>query len=271
MKNSQIIIGTASWGSKINFNKALDIGNSIISMGLNHFDTAPNYGAGYSHYILNQLGKKKTILIDTKYGQDISLSTKEIAKKIYRFINLKSFKQSFRYIKFNNQERNNKNFWKIEKLEHALNLYSEDLNNCKIKTFYLHCPPYGILNSKYLERFFNLLNKKSILPGISGPNIKDLDLLVKNFPNIKLQFSIESFWDSKDKIINKIDNLSINSVFKKLKKDKISNIHIENEFWKSFIKIIDDNSNYKIVLGVNSYKSIEKLKKITLNFNNIIK
>ena len=210
-------------------------------------------------------------MIDTKYGQDISLSPKEIAKKIYRFINFKSFKQSFRYIKFNNQERNNKNFWKIEKLEHALNYISEDLNNCKIKTFYLHCPPYGILNSEYLEKFFNLLNKKSILPGISGPDIKDLDLLVKNFPNIKLQFSIESFWNSKDKIINKIDNLSINSIFKKLKKDKISDINIENEFWKSFIKILDDNSNYKIVLGVNSYKSIEKLKKITLNFNNIIK
>ena len=117
---------------------------------------------------------------------------------------------------------------------------------------------------------FALLNKKSILPGISGPDIKDLDLLVKNFPNIKLQFSIESFWDSKDKIIKKIDNLSINSIFKKFKKDKISNINIENEFWKSFIKILDDNNNYKIVLGVNSYKSIEKLKRITLNFNNIL-
>ena len=271
MKNSQIIIGTGSWGSKINFNKALDIGNSIISMGLNHFDTAPNYGAGYSHYILNQLGKKKTILIDTKYGQDISLSLKEITKKIYRFINFQSFKQSFRYINFNNQERNKNNFWKIEKLEHALNLYSEDLNNCKINTFYLHCPPYGILNSEYLEKFFNLLNKKNILPGISGPDIKDLDLLVKNFPNIKFQFPIESFWQSRDKIIYKIDNLNINGIFRKLKKDKISGINIENEFWKSFIKVIDDNGNYKIVLGVNSLKSIEKLKEIISSFNNIIK
>ena len=257
MKNSQIIIGTASWGSKINFNKSLDIGNSIISMGLNHFDTAPNYGAGYSHYILNQLGKRKTILIDTKYGQDISLSPKEIAKRIYRFINLKSFKQSFRNITFSNQERNNKNFWKIEKLEHALNSYSEELTHCEIKTFYLHSPPYGILNSEYLEIFFNILNKKSILSGISQPDIKDLDLLINNFPNIRLQFSLESFWNSKDKIINKINNLSINSIFKKLKENKISDINVENKFWKSFIEIIDNNNNYKIVLGVNSYKSVE--------------
>jgi len=270
VKKSQIIIGTASWGSKINFNKALEIGNSIVSIGLNHFDSAPNYGSGYSHHILNKLGKEKDIFVDTKYGQDIVLSSKEIAKRIYRFTNFKLFKQSFRYIKFNNQERNNKNFWKIEKLEQALNLYSKDLNNCKIKTFYLHCPPYGILNNEYLEKFFNLLNKKNILPAISEPDTKDLDLLVKNFPNIKLQFSIESFWDSKDKIIKKIDNLSINSIFKKLKQDRISDINIENKFWKGFIKILDDNNSYKIVLGVNSYKSIEELKRITLNFNNIL-
>ena len=29
-------------------------------------------------------------------------------------------------------------------------------------------------------------------------------------------------------------------------------INIENKFWKNFIKILDDNNNYKIVLGVNS-------------------
>ena len=271
MKNSQIIIGTASWGSKINFNKSIDIGNTIISMGLNHFDTAPNYGSGYSHYILNELGKRKTIIIDTKYGQNVNLSLKEITKRIYRFINLKSFKQSLRYIKFTNLERDNENFWKIEKLEHALNSFSKDLKHCEIKTFFLHSPPYKILNSQYLEKFTNFLNKKNILPGISQPDIKNLDLLIKDFPNIKLQFSIESFWNSKDKIINKISNLSINSIFKKLKKDKISDINIENNFWKSFIKILDDNNNCKIVLGVNSDKSVEKLRKIILNFNNILK
>ena len=43
------------------------------------------------------------------------------------------------------------------------------------------------------------------------------------------------------------------------------------EEWKSFIKILDDNNNYKIVLGVNSHKSVKKLKRIILNFSNIIK
>ena len=76
MKKSQIIIGTASWGSKINFSKSIDIGNKIISMGLNYFDTAPNYGGGYSHYILNRLAKSNDIFVDTKYGQNIGPTPK---------------------------------------------------------------------------------------------------------------------------------------------------------------------------------------------------
>ena len=271
MKKSQIIIGTSSWGSKINFNKSMDIGNNLALMGLNHFDTAPNYGSGYSHYILNELGKRKTVLIDTKYGQNINLSLKEITKRIYRFINLKSFQQSLKYIKFNKSERNNQNFWEIEKLEFALNSLSEDLKYCEIKAFYLHCPPYGVLNSRYLERFINFLNKKKIVPGISGPDIRDLELLIKNFPFIRLQFSIENFWNIREKIIKKIDNININSIFKKLNKDKISDMNIKKEFWKNFAKILDENNNYKVVLGINSYKSVEKLKSIVLNFNNIMK
>ena len=84
-------------------------------MGLNYFDTAPNYGGGYSHYILNRLAKSNNIFVDTKYGQNISLTPKEIAKRIYRFTNFKSFKQSFKYIRFNKIQRNNKNFWSIQK------------------------------------------------------------------------------------------------------------------------------------------------------------
>ena len=82
VKNSQIIIGTASWGSKINFNKSIDIGNKIISIGLNYFDTAPNYGGGYSHYILNKLAKIHNIFIDTKYGQNINFSVIESSENL---------------------------------------------------------------------------------------------------------------------------------------------------------------------------------------------
>ena len=270
MKKSQIIIGTASWGSKINFSESIDIGNKIISMGLNYFDTAPNYGGGYSHYILNRLAKSNNIFVDTKYGQEISLNPKEIVKRFYRFTNFKSFKQSFKYIQFDKTQRNSESFWSIQELEKHLNLFREDLKCCEIKTFYLHSPPYGILNRNYLEKFNNFFEDKKILPGISWPDIKDLDLLLNNFPDIKLQLSIDSFWNSKDKIIKKIKNLNINSIFKKIKNNKILDINYKNKFRKDLIQILDNNDKYKIVLGINSNESVEKLKKIIINFNEII-
>ena len=63
MNEAQIKIGTSSWGSKIGIKDAINLGEKIIDLGLNSFDTAPNYGSGYSHYILNQIGEKKEILI----------------------------------------------------------------------------------------------------------------------------------------------------------------------------------------------------------------
>ena len=102
------------------------------------------------------------------------------------------------------------------------------------------------------------------------PDVKDLDLLLNNFPDIKLQLSIDSFWNSKDKIIKKIKNLNINSIFKKIKNNKILDINYKNKFRKDLIQILDNNDKYKIVLGINSNESIEKLKKIIINFNEII-
>ena len=104
--------------------------------------------------------RKKKILIDTKYGQNINLSFKEVSKRIYRFKNFKSLKQSFKYIAFNNNERIYEQYWDINKIEKNFNSMNEDLNNCEIRSFYLHSPPRGILNNKYLEVFTSYFNKK---------------------------------------------------------------------------------------------------------------
>ena len=48
---NKIIIGTASWGSKISYNDAHQIANKLINNGFNQFDTAQNYGSGYSQDI----------------------------------------------------------------------------------------------------------------------------------------------------------------------------------------------------------------------------
>ena len=43
----KIIIGTASWGSKISYNEANNIAKQLITNGFDLFDTAPNYGSVY--------------------------------------------------------------------------------------------------------------------------------------------------------------------------------------------------------------------------------
>ena len=85
MEKNQFIIGTSGWGSLISFNKSLGIGQKLISRDFNSFDTAPNYGSGYSHQILNILSKEKQLLVDTKYGDEFTFSTREILKRIYRY------------------------------------------------------------------------------------------------------------------------------------------------------------------------------------------
>ncbi len=266
MNESQIKIGASSWGSKIDINDSIRLGEKIIDIGLNHFDTAPNYGSGYSHYILNEIGKKKDVLVDTKYGQNIELSIKEFVKRIYRFKNLKSFKQSFQNIKSNICERNNKKFWHINKIEKAFYSFKNELNNCNINSFYLHSPPFGILDIKYLNEFSSSIREKQIVPGISDPDSRDLILIIENFPEIDLQLSLNTFLTNKDFLINKGKNININSIFKNLKNPNIVNYNL----YKEFLDILKQNNNYNIVLGVNSLNSFKKLKNIITDFSNIL-
>ena len=262
---TQIIIGTSSWGSKINFKKSLIVGNKLISMGLNYFDTAPNYGSGYSHYILNYLGKRNDIKIDTKYGQNINLSIKEILKRIYRFKNYESFKQSLKYIKFKNQNRSNKKFWHIKKINSFVNNMLNDLNFCKIKTIYLHTPPYGILNELYLKNFCNLLKEKKIIAGISDPDERDLEIITKKFPSIKIQLSLNYLYKQKFKLNRKINEININSIFKTFNENNI-NKESNNYYLKNFKKFLKKNKKFNLVLGINSFNSVRKLPNIIKEF-----
>jgi hypothetical protein len=269
MNQSQIKIGTSAWGSRIGIKEAITLGDKISNINLNHFDTAPNYGSGYSHYILNNLGKRKNILVDTKYGQNIRLSLKELTKRIYRFKNFKSFMQSFKNIRLNNDERNNEKFWNINKIEKTFDSMNFDLVNCKIKSFYLHSPPYGILNKKYLEKFSEYFIKKKILPGVSDPDTKDLMLIIENFPTINLQISLSTFWKNRKDLINNMENINLNGVFRKLNNDKIISNNIDYNFKDEFLEILKKKENYKIILGINTNNTFEKLKNINLNFSNI--
>jgi len=111
LEKRQFIIGTSGWGSHISFNKSLDIGKKLISIGFNSFDTAPNYGAGYSHQIINKLSEDQQLEVDTKYGDEFTFSTREILKRVYRFRDIETFSNSFKYLKI--KRSNRKYLWFI--------------------------------------------------------------------------------------------------------------------------------------------------------------
>ena len=264
MNKSQIVLGTSSWGSKISFKDSIKLSDDLLKFEINHFDTAPLYGSGYSHYILNKIAEQNNISVDTKYGQNIKLGWKEFIKRCYRFINFDSFKDSFKHINLRVTERLKKDYWDIKKLNDSYNLFSKELNNCKISTFYLHGPPKYILDYEYLRNFELFCSNKNIIAGICNPDHENFFMLIEKFPNIKLQIPINFFWKNKEKILKSRNKIDIFRIFKTLMDDKEKN---ENNkiSWKEFSNIINTNSKYKLVLGINSQKSLNKLSKIIDN------
>jgi aryl-alcohol dehydrogenase-like predicted oxidoreductase len=259
INKKQIVVGTSSWGSKINLKKSLEIGNKLISIGINHFDTAPTYGAGYSHYTLNNLSKNNHVLVDTKYGEITLINLREIIKKIYRFININSFNKSFEFMRINKQIRYEKKFWEIKNIEKYLDKFKYDLGNCEIKTFYLHSPPFNILNKNYLNKFTLMMDKKKILPGISWPDYRDIKMLTTNFPNISLQISLNTFNHSKEIFLKNKKYLLLNNIFKN------NTLYKKNKLDKNIINFLKLNKNYKLVIGINSCESVKSLKEILIN------
>ena len=79
--------------------------------------------------------------------------------------------------------------------------FTQDLNNCEIKILYLHSPPYKILDKEYLNKFIQLMSKYNILPGVSWPDFRDLELLSNNFPNIAVQISLNTFSNFKNRYL----------------------------------------------------------------------
>ena len=161
MKKDQIIIGTSAWGSRISFKDSLNIGTCLIEMGIKEFDTAPHYGSGYSHHILNILAKVNKIEVNTKYGDTLSPNIKEILKRIYRYNDLKSFKNSFKYLEFSKIKRFKKSFWNVNNIDENLDLYLQTAKGLA-KTLFLHSPPKDILNKTYLELVNSHLIKRNM-------------------------------------------------------------------------------------------------------------
>ena len=252
---NKIIIGTSAWGSKISYNQSIFISEKLIKFGFTQFDTAPNYGAGLSQYILNNVSKKKSTYINTKFGQKINFSVKEIIKRIYRYQSFKTFLSSnLIYLKY--CFRKDKQFWSIIKIKHFLELDKKKLNNCKFNIFFLHNPPSKFLSNRFLKKFINLCKYQNLTYGISGVDDNTLLFLLINYKNFVFQLSLVQYLKY-EKIIQKNNiKVHVNSLFKlKFSQKKFSIINYEKKIFQYFIK----KSNVKLILGVNSIKSFKKL------------
>ena len=254
----KIIIGTSAWGSKISYSKSFEILEELLDSGFVQFDTAPNYGSGYSHNIINSISKK--LIVNTKFGQKMNLSFKEIFKRIYRFNNLNAFFKSNSNL-INYSFQNKKNFWLVSNIDKNFIEIKKDLSNCAIDTFFLHSPLKETISDQFIMEFIKFCNLNNLVPGIS--NIQD-DIflyLISNYKNIVFQMPLTQYFKY-EKIIERNQNtIHINSIFRsKYLQNKISVKNYEIAIFEYF----KNKHNIKLILGINSNRS---MKSLLNNFN----
>ena len=256
----KIIIGTSAWGSKISYSESFEILEELLESGFVQFDTAPNYGSGYSHNIINSISKNKKLTVNTKFGQKMNLSLKEIFKRIYRFNNLNAFFKSNSNL-INYSFQNKKKFWLVSNIDKNFIEIKKDLSNCAIDTFFLHSPLKETISDQFIMEFIKFCNLNNLVPGIS--NIQD-DIflyLISNYKNIVFQMPLTQYFKY-EKIIERNQNtIHINSIFKtKYLQNKISVKNYEIAIFEYF----KNKHNIKLILGINSNRS---MKSLLNNFN----
>ena len=253
---NKIIIGTASWGSKISYNDAHHIANELTNSGFNQFDTAQNYGSGYSQDIINKILKNKKIKVNTKFGQKIQLSFRELFKRIYRFNNFNAFlKSNLNLINYSFQ--NEEKFWLISNIDKNLIKIKKDLNNCLIDTFFLHSPHGNILSQDFLVKFEKFCFFNNLKPGISNIDDKSLkNLINKKYKNFTFQLPLLQYFKFEKKILENKNIIHLNSIFNsKFEQKKIKKNNYSQEVFKYFSQL----KNVKLIFGINSITSAKKL------------
>lgn len=255
MNIDRIIIGTSQWGAKIDYKKSIKLGYEIAKSGFKTFDTAPNYGLGYAHKILNDLNMKEKIIVNSKIGQKMDLNFKELLLRIYRFNDLRSYLQSnynlFRYSRL----KKNKIFWNISNIESEYQYLNKTLINCDKKIFYLHSPPKEILNLRNLQIFQKFCENNKLIPGLTSIDDMSFDSLMYKIEGFQYQLSLNQYFRFENKIKGNL-KIQINKIFKNsLEQTKIK----KKNYLESVLDYFRDRSNVKLILGINSYNSLQKL------------
>ena len=209
---NKIIIGTSAWGSKISYSNCYLILEKLLINGFDQFDTAPNYGSGYSQNIINSASIKKKIKVNSKFGEKMKLSLKEFLKRIYRFDNFNAFLNSNKNLI--NYSFQNKQFWLVSNIEKNFIQIKKDLSNCLIQNFFLHSPINLIISDKFIDEFINFCNLNKLIPGICNVEDDLISYLIPKYNNIIFQMSLLQYLKFEKKIEENQNIIQINSIFR---------------------------------------------------------
>lgn len=253
----RIIIGTSSWGSKINFKDSVNLANQLIKTGINNFDTAPNYGAGYSHHILNYIGNYNCINVNSKFGQKMIFNPYELLKRIYRYNGLKYFIESNLNL-LNYSLTPKKKLWSIISLKKNTLKIKNELDKCNLDVLFLHSPKKQLISKDFLKNFENICNLNNFSPGISNVTDDFLEYLLSYKNQLTLQMPLIQYMKFKKKIKFSKKNIQINTIYK----SKYNQNYFSTDFYtKEILNYFSKFKNVKLVIGINSFESFEKLKK----------
>ena len=116
------------------------------------------------------------------------------------------------------------------------------------------------MNKEYLELINNYLIQKNIKFGISGPHYSDFKFLLNKFPNLIFQVSLKFFLNNQKQIIENFKFVYINSIIKNstnVVKNKETKVSL-----KECLHDVEMREGYKIIIGINSEKSVEMINQI---------
>tara|TARA_B100000963_G_scaffold199242_1_gene173443 strand:+ start:2435 stop:3001 length:567 start_codon:yes stop_codon:yes gene_type:complete len=178
----------------------------------------------------------------------------EIAKRVYRYNNFKSFINSNLNL-FNYTFRNNK-FWLNENIKKNLLNIKKELFNCNLDIFFLHSP-----NKNFSKKTFNefkiICSLNNLRPGIS--NIEDdfVEYMLSKEQKVILQMPLRQYFKFEKKInLNKYE-VQINTIFKSKNEQRKFSI---NSYTNDVFKYFQNKKNIKLIIGINSSDSLYKLK-----------
>lgn len=260
LDQSQFVIGTSAWGSRIPVSRAVKLGTELVANGFHHFDTAPTYGSSYAQYALNRLAQQvaATLIVDTKYGQLNELDARGIAKKLLRAPSIAGLAGSF--WQHSVRDRTQEAFWDPDRVFEAYTKAREVLRHTTVGAFYYHAPARPVLGTNTFN-LCNRLNAEGVRLGVSNPVKKDLVWLSENADShLVVLMDIHELQRHYD-LVRSFENVDIR--VHGLFRDRQDAHNRDAPNVVPIAQIIEEyftgQPNRKFVIGVNSQRSLERL------------